>query len=85
VAQTGLIKQNQINCLKIEFDLAIDFGEVGAERIATAVGAACLLADVGWHGCDQGLDRTELVYLRQVVLGQVNPRDFNYRLIVLFK
>jgi len=57
VAQTGLIKQNQINCLKIEFNLAIDFGEVGTERIATeAVRTACLRADFSWHGCDQGLD-----------------------------
>jgi hypothetical protein len=33
VAQTGCIKQNQINCLKI--DIAIDFGEKGAKRFAT--------------------------------------------------
>ena len=48
VAQTGRIKQNQINCLKI--DIAIDIDEKDAKRITTvAVEAVCLLTDVGRH------------------------------------
>ncbi len=61
MAQTGCIKQNQINCLKI--DIAIDFCEKGAKRIATlAVETACLLTDV---------DIAELVGMRQVALEKI--------------